>query len=158
MSKRIGSELTRGLFDRLRGAEIGSHEGKIIPIFTLDESDRPHPALLSYYEIVAKNPSTIDMALWKNSSSANNLRLKSKVTMMITDKDINYYIKGRATEIEAEMAGAPQVSRFRVTTEELLEDQESNARITSGMTYSRTTAREADDFAAKVMNLLQQHP
>ncbi len=156
MSRLVGKELTKLLLDRLNGQNVTPHESKIIPIFTLDDLGWPHPALLSYYEVVAKNSSTVDLALWKDSSTANNLRRLGKVTLMITDKGINYYLKGSVKELEAEMAGAPQVSRFRIATEQLLEDQEPNAEITSGMTYSRLTKREGTDFAAKVLRLLRE--
>jgi hypothetical protein len=156
MSRLVGTQLSDSLLQRLGGEDATSHEGKIIPIFTLDEQGWPHPALLSYYEIVAKNPSTLDMALWKDSSTAKNLRRRGKVTLMITDRGINYYLKGSVKELEAEMAGAPQVSRFRVATEELLEDQEPNAEITSGPTYSRLMNREIADFTAKVLRLLRE--
>ncbi len=156
MSRLVGKELTKLLLDRLSGQDVTPHESKIIPIFTLDDLGWPHPALLSYYEVVAKNSSTVDLALWKDSSTANNLRRLGKVTLMITDKGLNYYLKGSVKELEAEMAGAPQVSRFRIATEQLLEDQEPNAEITSGMTYSRLTKREGTDFAAKVLRLLRE--
>jgi hypothetical protein len=156
MSRLVGKELTKLLLDRLNGQNVTPHESKIIPIFTLDDLGWPHPALLSYYEVVAKNSSTVDLALWKDSSTANNLRRLGKVTLMITDKGINYYLKGSVKELEAEMAGAPQVSRFRIATEQLLEDQEPNAEITSGLTYSRLTKREGTDFAAKVLRLLRE--
>jgi hypothetical protein len=157
MSKVVGSELTENLLERLTGADVSPYEGKIIPIFTLDPAGWPHPALLSYYEVVAKSPANLDMALWKESSTANNLRRTGKVTLMITDEGINYYIKGSVKELELEMAGAPQVSRFRVTVNQLLEDQEPNAQITSGMTYTRGRPREGTDFSAKVFALLRQH-
>ena len=99
-----------------------------------------------------KNASTIDIGLWKNSSTANHLRRTGKVTLMITDKGVNYYLKGSVKELQAEMTGVPQVSRFRVTTEELLEDQESNAEITSGLTYTRMKERETTDIAAIVLH------
>ena len=156
MSRLIGKELTKLLLDRLNGQNVTPHESKIIPIFTLDDLGWPHPALLSYFEVVAKNSSTVDLALWKDSSTANNLRRLGKVTLMITDKGLNYYLKGSVKELEAEMAGAPQVSRFRIVTEQLLEDQEPNAEITSGLTYSRLTKREGTDFAAKVLRLLRE--
>ncbi len=156
MSRLVGKELTKLLLDRLNGQNVTPHESKIIPIFTLDDLGWPHPALLSYYEVVAKNSSTVDLALWKDSSTANNLRRLGKVSLMITDKGINYYLKGSVKELEAEMAGAPQVSRFRIATEQLLEDQEPNAEITSGLTYSRLTKREGTDFAAKVLRLLRE--
>jgi hypothetical protein len=157
MSRLIGHELNEILVNRLGGADVSAHEGKIIPIVTLDGSGWPHPALLSYYEVIAKNPSTLDMALWKESSTANNLRKTGKVTLMITDSGINYYLKGSVKELEAEMAGASQVSRFRVTVEQVLEDQEPNARITSGMTYTRATERGNTDFAVKVLRLLREN-
>jgi len=156
MSRLVGKELTKLLLDRLNGQNVTPHESKIIPIFTLDDLGWPHPALLSYYEVVAKNSSTVDLALWKDSSTANNLRRLGKVTLMITDKGLNYYLKGSVKELEAEMSGAPQVSRFRIATEQLLEDQEPNAEITSGLTYSRLTKREGTDFAAKVLRLLRE--
>lgn len=156
MSQLLGKQLTEALLQRLSAGDVSAYEGKIIPIFTLDASGWPHPALLSYYEVVAKNLSSLDTALWKNSSTANNLRQTGKLTLMISDKGINYYIKGTVKELEAEMAGAPQVSRFRITVEHLLEDQEPNAEITSGLTYSRLTTRESTDFAMKVWRLLRE--
>jgi hypothetical protein len=156
MSKIVGKVLTEALLMRLSGSAVASHEGKIIPIFTLDDSGWPHPALLSYYEIVAKSISRLDIAIWKDSSTANNLRRTGKISVMITDNGINFYIKGAVKELEAEMTGAPQVSRFQITVAELLEDQEPNAQITSGMTYSRASAREANDFASKVLRHLRE--
>jgi hypothetical protein len=98
------------------------------------------------------------MGLWKNSSTANHLRRTGKVTLMITDKGLNYYLKGSVRELQPEMNGIPQVSRFRMTTEELLEDQEANAEITSGLTYSRVKQRETTDIAASVLQRLREGP
>jgi len=154
MSRLVGNHLTEALMSRLSGAQVDVHEGKIIPIFTLDEHGWPHPALLSYYEVRAKDTATLDLALWKDSSTANHLRRTGVLTVMITDEGVNYYLKGRVQQVEAEMTGAPQVSRFRVTVEQLLEDQEPNAEITSGVTYRRLSNRDSNDFAVKVFHLL----
>jgi hypothetical protein len=156
MSQLLGKNLPEPLLARLNGADVASHEGKVIPIFTVDEAGWAHPALLSYYEMVAKNESTLDMALWKNSSTANNLRKTGKVTLMITDKGVNYYLKGSVQEIQYEMAGAAPVSRFRVTMEQVIEDQEPNAEITTGLTYRRMSQRDPNDFAVKVFRLLRE--
>jgi hypothetical protein len=154
MSRLVGSHLTEALMNRLGGVEVGVHEGKIIPIFTLDERGWPHPALLSYYEVRARDASTLDLALWKESSTANNLRRTGVLTVMITDEGVNYYLKGTVQLLEVEMAGAPQVSRFRMNVEQVLEDQEPNAVITTGLTYRRLNKRDSNDFAVKVFNLL----
>ena len=158
MSQLLGKELTETLLKRLGGQDVTAHEGKIIPIFTLDESGWPHPALLSYYEVVAKSSTTIDIALWKNSSTARNLRQTNKVTFLIADKGVNYYLKGTVKELQAEIPGIPLQSRFRVTAEQLLEDQEPNAEITSGLTYSRRTERATTDHAVYVFNRLRGEP
>ena len=154
MSQLLGKDLPVALLERLSGADIESHEGKIIPIFTIDELGWAHPALLSYYEIAAKNPSTLDMALWKESSTAKNLRRAGKVTLMVSDKGVNYYLKGSVAQLHYEMPGAAPVSRFRVTLEQVIEDQEPNAEITTGLTYRRMTKRDANDFSVKVFRLL----
>jgi hypothetical protein len=158
MSKILGNELTDALLKRLSGATIASHEGKIIPVFTIDEEGWPHPALLSYYEVVAKNASSLDMAIWKDSSTANNLRRTAKISLMIADHGVNFYIKGSVKELEREMTGAPQVSRFQIVVQQLLEDQEPNAQITSAMTYTRAKGRDPNDFSAKVLRILRDLP
>jgi hypothetical protein len=158
MSKVLGKELTPSLLERLSGAHIETHEGKIIPVFTLDEEGWPHPALLSYYEIVAKDALTLDTAVWKNSSTAVNLRRAGKVTLMITDHAVNYYLKGTVTQLEYEMTGAAAVSRFRISLEQVIEDQEANAEITTGLTYKRLTKRDPNDFSAKVFTILRGQP
>jgi hypothetical protein len=158
MSQVLGNQLTAALLQRLSGSEIESHEGKFIPIFTTDEGGWAHPALLSYYEIVARDLSCLDMALWKTSSTANNLRRTGKVTLMIADKAVNYYLKGSVRELQYEMTGAAPVSRFRIALEQVIEDQEPNAEITTGFTYRRMTERDPNDFAVKVFRLLHEDP
>jgi hypothetical protein len=158
MSQLVGKELTPELLERLDGSSIDTHEGKIIPIFTNDEKGWPHPALLSYYEIVARDRSSLEMALWKTSSTANNLRRTGKVTLMIADVATNYYLKGSVRELQYEMTGAAPVSRFRVTIEEVIVDQEPNAEITTGLTYRRMSQRDRNDFSVKVFRLLHADP
>ncbi len=158
MSQLLGKEMPPALQRRLSGADIEAHEGKIIPIFSLDPAGWAHPALLSYYEIVAKNASTLEMALWKDSSTAKNLRTAGKVTLMVSDRAVNFYLKGSVRELEYEMAGAAPVSRFQIALEQVIEDQEPNAEITTGLTYRRLARRDANDFSVKVFRLLKQAP
>lgn len=158
MSRLLGNALTPELLQRLGGTQIDVYEGKIVPIFTIDENGWAHPALLSYYEILAKDASTLHMALWKDSSTAHNLRRQRKITLMVTDHRVNYYLKGTAEELEREMSGAAPVSRFRVGLEQVIEDQEPNAEITTGLAYKRLTPRDPNDFAAKVFRLLRREP
>lgn len=155
MSQTLGKTLPAPLFERLSGAQIEAHEGKIIPICTIDEGGWPHPALLSYYEIIAKDSSTLDTAVWKDSSTAKNLRRAGKITLLVSDHRVNFYLKGSVSELEYQMTGAAPVSRFRISLEEVIEDQEANAEIITGLTYRRMSKRDPNDFASKVFRLLR---
>lgn len=150
MSQLLGKELPEGLFDRLKGDDVKSKTGKAIIIVTVDEKGWAHPAMLSYYEVVAKDRSRIDLAIGKTSTTAKNLRRTGKITLLVTDNGMNYYLKGNGLEIRESMEGVPFMSLFRVEMEQLLEDQEPDAAITSGVTFNRPQKKELSQIAEKI--------
>jgi Pyridoxamine 5'-phosphate oxidase len=137
MSVVLGDQLTPALFERLNGRDVVSQAGKAIVLATIDENSWPHPAMLSYYEVVAKDLQHIDLVMAKTSTTARNLRRTGKVTLVLTDYGMNYYVKGNALELRNSLAEMPFLSLFRVRVERLLEDQEPEATITSGITFER---------------------
>ena len=112
--------------------------------------------MLSYYEVVARDRSRIDLAIGKESTTAKNLRRTGKVTLLITDSGMNYYIKGGVREIRESMEGVSFMSLFRVELEKLLEDQEPDAAITGGVTFSRPQKKEASELAEKIFAELRR--
>lgn len=150
MSQLLGKELTEELFNRLNGEDVTSKTGKAIVLVTVDDKGWAHPAMLSYYEVVAKSRSRIDLAIAKTSATAKNLRRTGKITLLITDSGMNYYLKGDAREVKESMAGASFMSLFRVDLAQLLEDQEPDAEITSGVTFSRPQKKEAGEMVEKI--------
>jgi len=158
MSRLIGKELTAELFDRLRGEEVSSKAGKAIVVVTVDENGWPHPAMLSYYEVIAKDRSTIDLAIGKTSTTSKNLRRTGSITLLVTDSGMNYYLKGKAREIKESMEGVPFMSLFRVEIEHLLEDQEPDALITSGVTFSRPQKKEVGGIIEKIFQGVRREP
>jgi hypothetical protein len=158
MSQVLGTELTEELFHRLKGDAMASKKDKAIVIVTVDEASWAHPAMLSYHEVVAKDRSTIDLAIGKNSATAKNLRRTGKITLMITDSDLNYYVKGNAEEIRESMDGVPFMSLFRVAVEHLLEDLEPDAVITSGVTFERSDKEEVGQIVEKIFQAVRREP
>jgi hypothetical protein len=158
MSQLLGSELTEELFHRLKGESIASKKDKAIVIVTVDEAGWAHPAMLSYHEVVAKDRSKIDLAIGKSSTTAKNLRRTGKITLMITDSDLNYYVKGNAEEIRESMDGVPFMSLFRVAVEHLLEDLEPDAVITSGVTFERPDKEEIGQLVDKIFQGIRREP
>jgi hypothetical protein len=147
----LGNQLTPELAERLNGKQIGSQAGKAILLVTVDDKNWPHPAMLSYYEVVAKGRGIIDVAVGKASTTARNLRQSGKITLLLTDEGMNYYVKGQALEVDESMTEVPFMSLFRVNVEQLLEDQEPGAAITSGITFGRDDKSQAGEIAAKVL-------
>lgn len=152
MSQVIGKELTEDLFQRLSGEDVTSKLGKIIVLVTVDQQGWPHPAMLSYYEVVAKNRSRIDLAIGKASTTGKNLRRTGKVTLLVTDSGVNYYLKGNAHELSETMEGVSFMSLFRAEIDQILEDQEPGAVITSGVTFHRPDKKGAEGLIEKVFH------
>lgn len=140
MPKSAGRELTDDLFRRLCGEFVEEHSNKVILIHTVDENDWPHPAILSYFEVAAKDRHNIQLATYKDSHTTQNIRRTGKVTLSIFDERVTYYIKGTASEVAREMRSAPYNSKLQMLVEQVLVDyadpaREPGAYITSGITY-----------------------
>ena len=155
MSQVLGRELTEELFTRLKGDHVASKTGKAIVIVTVDERGWAHPAMLSYCEVVAKSRSRIDLAIGKTSTTAKNLRRTGKITFLITDIGMNYYVKGEAREVRESMEDVPFMSLFSVGVEQLSEDQEPDALITSGVTFQRPEKKEIGEVVEKIFQAIR---
>ena len=158
MSQVLGTKLTEELFHRLKGDAMASKTDKAIVVVTVDEAGWAHPAMLSYYEVVAKDRSTIDLAIGKTSTTAKNLRRTGKITLLITDSDMNYYVKGTGRELRESMEGVPFMSLFRVAVERLLEDLEPDSVITSGVTFQRPEKKEVGEIVEKIFHGVRKEP
>jgi hypothetical protein len=156
MSQLLGDELTKELFNRLKGEDITSRTGKAIVVVTMDDQAWPHPAMLSYYEVVAKSRSRIDLAIGKTSTTAKNLRRTGKISILLTDHGMNFYVKGQAEEVTESIDGVPFMSLFSVKVDQLLEDQEPDALITSGVTFSRPQKKEVTEIVEKIFQAVRK--
>jgi hypothetical protein len=139
--KSASRELTEDLLRRLSGEFIGEHSNKVILIHTVDENGWAHPAILSYFEVGARDRRNIRIASYKTSRTTENIRRTGKVTLSVFDRRVTYYIKGTASELAEEMRSAPHNTKFNVIVEEVLIDQadpvlEPGAYITGGITYA----------------------
>jgi hypothetical protein len=152
MSQVLSTKLTEELFHRLKGDSMASKTDKAIVVVTVDDAGWAHPAMLSYFEVVAKDRATIDLAIGKTSTTAKNLRRTGKITLLITDTDMNYYVKGAARELRESMEDVPFMSLFRVAVEHLLEDLEPDSVITSGVTFQRPENKEVGKIVEKIFH------
>jgi len=144
MSKLVGDRLPDDLYRRLAGNNLQACAEKAILICSVDANGFAHPAVLSYFEVAAKDANNIRLATYKGSSTSNNMRRNGKLTMLIIDTRTAYYIKGSIAELEAEMRCSSQNSKFNLHVEQVLADEaneefEPGSYILSGVTFKRQT-------------------
>jgi hypothetical protein len=140
VSRVVGTELPSNLLARLSGRELEPVASKVIQIVTVDAAGWPHPAFLSYFEVVAKDPARIRLATYSTSSTSGNMRRDGKVTLMIIDRHVACYVKGRARELAPSMRAAEWNAMFECRIEQVSIDEsnpeiEPGAYVASGVTY-----------------------
>ncbi len=140
MSRSFGSELPPDLLARLSGRELESVASKVIQVFTVDAAGWPHPALLSYFEVVAKDSTHIRVATYTTSTTSGNLRRSGKLTLVIIDERVAYYVKTTAVELAPTMRATEWNAAFECHVEQVLADEvneeyEPGAYVASGVTY-----------------------
>jgi flavin reductase (DIM6/NTAB) family NADH-FMN oxidoreductase RutF len=157
VSRLVGQELSGDLFEHLCGDDIKGRAGQAIIVITVGEDGWAHPAMLSYHEVVAKSRSRIDLAVGKNSSTARNLRRTGRVTLVITDRETNFYVKSYARETYETMTEVSFMSLFRAEVGEVTEDQEPGATILTGVTFERSE-KSGIEISEKIFARLRREP
>ena len=141
MARFISKELPDDLYRRLSGEDLEACAEKVILISTVDANGWPHPAMLSFFEVVAKDRRNIRLAPYKDSGSTENMRRNGKLTISIIDERVVYYVKGSVEELQREMSCSPHTSKLNLRVEQVLVDQaneqlEAEAYVASGVTYT----------------------
>jgi hypothetical protein len=140
MSRRIGDTLPGDLVQRLSGRGLEAVAEKVIVVCTVDEEGFPHPALLSYFEVIAIDRSTIRLATYSTSRTTANARRTGRLTLVIVDAHVAYYIKGLVQEIAPSMRVTPYNAKLQMRVADVLADEanpefEPGAYIAGGIRY-----------------------
>ena len=153
MSRHAGDRLDEALFRRLsgnggEGAASRAHEA--ILIATTDERGRPHPALLSYGEVLATSPALLRIAVRTDSTTARNLAARGALTLSLIGPEGVAYVKAAARALPAERPrGEEGRVAFEARVEDVLVDTPAageKAHLTSGITFA------ADDSEGEVVS------
>ena len=120
------------LFALMSGKAVEA--GKVFIMATMEENGWAHPAMGSYYELVAKSPGRVHLAVGKNSTTERNLVRTGALTLVVTDRGLNYYLKGNATRTRERLEDTP-FALFQVDLHTVLEDQEQGVTIVTGVRY-----------------------
>ncbi len=159
MAKLVSSELPDDLYRRLEGRDLGACADKVILLFTVDAEGWPHPAMLSYFEVVAKDRRNIRLATYKGSHTTRNMRHNGKLTLVIVDERTAYYIKGTVAELSPELHCSPHNAKLNLRVEQVLADQadeqlEPGAYVASGIIYQNPNRAAEQAKAVEVLREL----
>jgi hypothetical protein len=157
VSKIIGTQLPEDLYERLSGNNLEAYTKTAILVSTVDTGGWPHPAILSYFEVIAKDQVNVVLAIYRDSTTAANIRRDGKLTMCIIDERIAYYIKGTAQEIVPRMSSMPFNAKLNLRVEQVLSDEaneefEKGAYITTGIRYERPRHPDAAKLLQELMD------
>jgi hypothetical protein len=159
MSKRLAPVLPDALFELLNGKRLNEHLTKVILLVTLDEKGWPYVAMLSLLETIAPDRENVRIAPWNNSSTTANIRGNAKVTLLLVDEGLAYYLQGTATEMARDLEGFPGMAKINIKVESLLQDNaldyEGAARITSGVRFENPGMDAAySDRGRRILEIL----
>jgi hypothetical protein len=141
MTRLVGSELTEDLVQRFSAEALERYARNVVLIITEGEDGWPHPAMLSHFEIVARDTRNLRLATYTDSRTTGNMRRTGQLTIVVVDEGLAYYLKGSVEELRPQMKSAPHNALFNFQVDQVLADdadveREGQVAITSGMTYS----------------------
>ncbi|MFQ5795967.1 MAG: pyridoxamine 5'-phosphate oxidase family protein [Candidatus Bipolaricaulia bacterium] len=165
MSELTGNKLSDHLHELLNGENLEEKLWNAILIVTNGPEGWPHPAMLSYGEVVAIDPGTLRLVTWEGTTTTGNLKRNPNVTLILVDREGAYYIKGRAEPLgkiseRISELGDKRVSMsvFQMGITRVLEDVNRLTPLITGITYrfrgdEQVYLKERVSILAKVREL-----
>jgi len=140
VSRTIGSSLPEPLQERLRGDDLAARLGIAVVIVTTDGDGWPHPAMVSYGELMAPDARRVRLAIHRASGTADNLRRRGRITLCFVEAGMAYYVKAAVALPEEPVPGCPDLVRFEAIVEQVLADEaradsEPGAAIVDGVRF-----------------------
>jgi hypothetical protein len=139
VSRSHGPHLPDALLARLMAPDPAARPGEAAVLVTVDPYGRPHPALLSYAELLAFDPVRIRLGLHAGTRSATHLAESGRATLIFADAALALYVKADAVRLPP-ARGHPGLARFELVVRDVLEDQaegeEAGSFLTGGITFA----------------------
>jgi hypothetical protein len=136
VTRSLGPVLPDLLLARLMAPADAAPLDTAVVLTTVDPFGWPHPALVSYAEILALDTTRLRLALHAGSRSSRHLRESARATLVFADAQVCLYVKAEAVPLPG-VANAGELARFELIVRDVLEDraegEEAGARLVSGL-------------------------
>ncbi len=146
MSRSLGPHLPDALLGRLIASDGAEWFGQAIVLVTVDSYGRPHPALISYAEVLALDPARVRLALHAGTRSVTQLRDSGRAALVFADAELCLYVKADAVPLPA-APGHSGLARFELHVRDVLADraegEEAGSFLTGGITFAWPGGPEA---------------
>ena len=157
MSSELGNSLPQDLHDFLSSSGPLENFSQVILFTTTDAGGWPRHGMLSSYEVVAKSATRILMLLYRTSHSTRNLRREGKVSLIVVNPAMSYYLRCSA-QLLPSLPEAPEESLFNLEVEKVFEDSLPTAGILSGITFEGYDPGMTRENRELVLRKLQEMP
>lgn len=153
MSIKLGNRIPASVVETLN-SENPKRAGTVIFMISTDPQNFPHIALLSPFQVIIKDSSTLYFSVYKDSSTHDYLVKNKKFTLIVQDVPALLYLKCRIvpTEIESEQYDEAH-HFFKAEPVEILRDVSEKAPLTSEMLFD--TDQIATDYMHEFLELSQ---
>jgi hypothetical protein len=136
VARSLGPVLPDRLLGRLLGPDGEALRDDAVVLLTVDPYGWPHPALLSYAEVVAVDAGRLRLGLHRGSRTTRHLRDSGRATLVFADEELVLYVKAEAVPLP-DIPAEPALARFELGLQDVLDDQasgeETGARLGSGL-------------------------
>jgi hypothetical protein len=138
MSRALGNAMPARVVTLLDGEKLSEKTHLVFLLVTQDADGYPRPAMLSVGEVLTRGPSELRLALYSGSSTTANLRRAGKLSLALADGGFGYYVRATAREMAVMDPDLAGLAAFDVVVDDVLEDGEPIAEVTSGFTMRLT--------------------
>ncbi len=135
MSRSIGAQLPDTLRATLGGTDPEAALGRTFQLLTVAVDGNVSVALLSAGEVLAIGPDHLRLALWPGSTTTRNLSRDARATLVSIEPQGAYYVHLATRRLADLHAGGMDHAAFDATVEDVLEDDVTYARLTSGVRF-----------------------
>ena len=143
MARFVSDSLPDDALALLRPGNLAAKQGRVVQIITVDEEGWANAGMLGYADVIAKD----------------DLRRNGRITLLVIDEDMAYYVKGQATEVEVsgdvltdvnDGGGHSALAYFHIAVQGVLEDRIPTAKVLGGVTFEGSESeQEAHDAILK---------
>ncbi len=151
MARFVSEDLPDDALALLRPGDLEGKQNRVVQMITVDEEGWANAGMLSYADVIARDGGNLDLATWGDGECATDIRRNGRITLLVIDKDMAYYVKGRAREVRAtgdaltdvnDAGGHSALAYFHITVQGVFEDRVPTARVLGGVTFEGSESEQ----------------